>query len=115
MPELKEMLTLRVLSIDRSPKIVNVFKPPSKRDRPTSVLQFHDLRDMNPNLRTDMERPISEADVEFLSHDGLIHENDYETIKFDSESLKKVPPGLSDSFERGLAEPSPEVPSVEKE
>ena len=108
-------LALRVLSTDMTPKIANVFKPRSKRDRPQSVLQFHDSWDVNPGMQTDLEGTISEADVEFMFLEGLIQDYDYETVTVDSETLRKARPGLSDSFERGIVEPSPKVLLITKE
>ncbi len=113
-PAFKEMLALRVLPVDRPPKISNVYSPWARKDRITSVLQFYDPRDVNPGLMMDLKGPISEADVEYLFLDGLIQECEYETITVDSESVKEVRLGLLDSFERGLVEPAPKVLLIEK-
>ena len=114
-PMFKEGLALRVLSTDKTPRIANVFKPRGKRDRPQSVLQFHDPRDVNPGMKTRLEGSITEADVEFMFLEGLIQDCDYETMTVDGETLRKARPGLSDSFERGLVEPSPKVLLITKE
>ena len=114
-PGFKDGLALRVLSTDRSPRLVNVFKPKAKKDKSQSVLQFHDPRDVNPTLKTDLEGAISEVDVEFLFYEGLLQDDDYDTITVDGEALRKIRPGLTDSFERALVEPSPKVLLVAKE
>ena len=106
-PTFKEGLALSVLSIDKKPKLGNVFKPRGKRDIPQSVLQYHDPRGVTTGFQMDLEGSISEADEEFLFHEGLIQDHDYGTITVDGETIKKVRPGLSDSFEISHAEPSP--------
>ena len=60
-----------------------------------------------------LESPLSEADMEYLFHEGLIQDN-YESRTVDAEVLRKARPGRSDSFERGLVEPAPKIQSIIK-
>ena len=95
-PAFCEGLALRVMSTDKNPKLANVFKPRGRRDRPQTVLQYHDPRDVTPGLQMNLEGAITEADVEFLFLEGLIQDQDYDTITVDGDTLKKARPGLPD-------------------